>query len=808
MNFDKLKEQSIKDENTFVKNFGYYLMTVSREDLPILIDIALATKNNLLKKKIFNNIPFLLKKVRIRELGHLLNVLFQEPAYYNEIVKNFDYLSDFFAPNNIESTINAFLSVNKFSKIIADNFETFLENTRTPEQVEKIVKSTKHIQKCNEKFKLYKSILPTLGEFSFLEKLNPGTMLKLINNNQLGYIKSIFIKYSYGDLSKVRFLDNGFTSSVFLADSQIIKIGKKRIAFNVPFSKYVLQPYLRQELRDSKNNVFATIEVQDYCSTKDITDEEATKFINMVNNSDIAWLDANKGNVFRLLRTNTRKLLPLEDGFYHSMDEDTTLYGQAGDLIIGDTDFIYSKEDAAKREDGYRTPSYEKTFSLILPTYNMEKHLANCLNSILNQTCNNFEVIIINDGSLDKSREIAEQYAAIDSRFKIFDFPNGGLSTARNRGLKLANGKYIMFIDPDDSIEPELLEKLEPYVKHNIETIRFGAIVQNEMPKKDPYRFNRPFYPTITSGIEALKLWNDDKRYATAWLYCIKKDVYDRCNFKFPIVRIYEDVASIPKLIANSKSVAMLDYIGYDYIQHDSSITNSKKTNKALYDLTGFMQAYDLINDSMSEFFSRNPNNCSIETVNEILDGFFIRLENKFKHTNALDKDLYARDLFTRNRLFDLDYKPQQYFKGSSNGLDGNAIYSAVKTSPIVTYDDTSISKVGEFTFNINGRIDKANLYRVEKSGNYNFTDSFLCISDMDFDSLLSNPDYKEMAFKYLLSYTNLFLAESLNGGYIGSIDESDNKLSINFDPYCTEFARYWRNNVAKLNDKSNYQER
>ena len=156
MDFDKLKEQSIKDEKTFVKNFGYYLMTVSRKDLPILIDIALTTKNNLLQKKIFNNIPFLLKKVKIRELGHLLNVLFQDPACYNEIVKNFDYLAEFFAPNNIESTISAFLSVNKFSKMIADNFETFLENARTPEQVEKVVELTKHIQKCNDKFKLYK----------------------------------------------------------------------------------------------------------------------------------------------------------------------------------------------------------------------------------------------------------------------------------------------------------------------------------------------------------------------------------------------------------------------------------------------------------------------------------------------------------------------------------------------------------------------------------------------------------------------------------------------------------------------------
>ncbi len=813
MDFAELKKQSTKDQKSFIKNFGYYLMIVSREDLPILIDIALKTKNEFLKKKIITNIPFLLKKVRIRELGNLLNVLFQDPICYSEVVKNFDYLSNFFASNNIESTISAFLSVNKFSKIIADNFETFLENAHTLEQVQKIIELTNHIPKCSEKIKLYQSILSTLGEFSFLESLNPGTMLKINNNHKLEYIKSLFSKYSYNNLSKVRFLDNGYTSSVFLVDNKVMKIGKKRVAFRIPFSKYLLQPYHREELYDAEGNVFATIEVQDYCSTKDISDEEAERFIDTVNKSGIKWADPDKGNIFRLLRSNTRKLLPMQDGFYYGIDESTTPYGKSGDLVIGDTDFIFSEEDAKTREDGFRTPPHETTFSLILPTYNMEKYLANCLNSILNQTCNNFEVLIINDGSKDSSREIAEQYAAIDSRFKIFDFENGGLSTARNRGLKLATGKYILFIDPDDSIEPELLEKLEPYVEEEIETIRFGAVVQNESPQKDKYRFNRPFYPQITTGIDALKIWNNDQRYSTAWLYCIKKAVYDRCGFQFPKIKIYEDVASIPKLIANSESVAMLDYIGYNYIQHDGTLTNdSKNVRKALCNLTGFMEAYDIINDSMTKHFSFNPDDNSYETINEILDGFFVRLENKFRHTDALDKDKYAQDLFTRNRLFPLDYRPQQFFKKASSGIDGRIFYSPVETVSTIAYGDTSISRLGDFTFNINGRIDKVGLYRVEKSGSSDFTDSFLCLSEIDFEGLLTDKDYKEMVFKYLLSYTNLFLAESLNGGYIGNIKTDGNRFLVDFDPNCTEFARYWRNNVNKLKnnkkEESNYQER
>ena len=548
MDFNKLKQQATNDEKSFVKDFGYNLMTASREDLPELIDIALKTNNELLRKKIYNNIPFLLKKVRISYLGNLLNVLFQDASYYNVVANNFSYLAEFFAPNNIESVVSAFLSMDKNSKLLADNFETIIESAKTDKQFKSIMESVKHIPQCIEKIQLYNSIVFNLGNYSFLKYLNPGTFLKLVYNNKLDYIKSLFDKYSEGNLQDVTFLSKGFTSIILKVNDKVIKIGKKRITFKVPFSKYLLQPYHREELYDTSSQPFATIEIQDFCSTNDITDEEFKDFVKKVADSGIVWLDASKENVFRLLKDDKRKVYPFEDGFTYSNVKVISDYSKAGDLVIGDTDFIYTQEDARLREDGFKTPAHENTFSLVLPTYNMEKYLENCLNSILNQTCNDFEVIIVNDGSSDSSEEIARKYASIDNRFKIFNFKNGGLSTARNRGLSLATGKYILFVDPDDAIEPELLEKLQPYVKNNIETIRFGAIVENE-PKKDKYRFNRPFYPDITSGIEALQLWSDDKRYSTAWLYCIKKDVYERCKFQFPQVKIYEDVASIPILL-------------------------------------------------------------------------------------------------------------------------------------------------------------------------------------------------------------------------------------------------------------------
>lgn len=769
MDFNKLKQLSKDNENLFVSQFGFFLMKVSRKDLPQLIEIGLQTKNEIVYRKILNSIPFLLKKVKISELGTLVNILFEDPSCYKLICNNFKKLSEYFAPNNIEKVIQAFLKIDANSKIIANNLETFLENSKNKVQSKRIIETIKHIPNCNAKINQYESVLLNLGDFHFLESLNVGTMMKLINSNSLDDIKNIFTKYSDGNLKSVHYLANGFTSTVFAVNDKIIKIGRQRIKFNSQFSKYLLQPYLRKEFLDFDGNVLLTIEIQDRCSSTINADPKKLEdFVEILkqHSNEFIWDDANiQENLFVLEKDNNRKIPPNEDGFCYDGVQDINPVGKKGDFVIGDTDFVFSPEEYEKRQDSYRTPPYKKTFSLILPTYNMEKHLRNCLNSILNQNCDDYEVIIINDGSSDNSLKIAEEYASIDSRFKIFSFENGGLSTARNRGIARAQGEYIILIDPDDTIEPELLDKLKSYVEKGIETIRFGAIVQNDNPKKNKYRFNRPYYPEIISGIDALKMWNYDKRYATVWLYCINKKVYERCNFKFPNVKIYEDVASIPKLIANSKTVAMLDYIGYNYVQHEHTLTNGTSNQKLLDNLHGFITAYDCIKDIFDDFFLNH--HYDDETKSLLLKGFFLRLENKFKHTNLYEKDKFAYELFIRHKDFMINYNPEQYFNEASTGINQNHFYIPEKLVRTLEYDNTNISKLGTYTYNINGYINNLELYKVEKDGQYNFSEKFLCMSNIDFDKLNSDPHYREAVFTYLLSYSNMFLAEALNGSYI-----------------------------------------
>ena len=118
--------------------------------------------------------------------------------------------------------------------------------------------------------------------------------------------------------------------------------------------------------------------------------------------------------------------------------------------------------------------------SVIIPVYGVEKYISQCLESVINQTYKNLEVIVVNDGTKDRSAEIAKEYAAKDSRIKVYDFENGGLSVARNRGLEIATGEYISYLDSDDYLDTKMYETLlEAAMKNDADMVKCGIIETN-----------------------------------------------------------------------------------------------------------------------------------------------------------------------------------------------------------------------------------------------------------------------------------------------------------------------------------------
>ena len=122
----------------------------------------------------------------------------------------------------------------------------------------------------------------------------------------------------------------------------------------------------------------------------------------------------------------------------------------------------------------------EKLISVIIPVYGVEKYIHQCLDSIITQSYKNLEIIVINDGTRDRSDEIAKEYAQKDSRIRVYDYENAGVSVARNRGLNLAKGDYISFVDSDDWLNSDFYKKLADALETNDADIAKCSIIETD----------------------------------------------------------------------------------------------------------------------------------------------------------------------------------------------------------------------------------------------------------------------------------------------------------------------------------------
>ena len=204
---------------------------------------------------------------------------------------------------------------------------------------------------------------------------------------------------------------------------------------------------------------------------------------------------------------------------------------------------------------------WKPKISIIVPIYNVEDYLKECLDSIQNQTFTDFECIMINDGSTDSSKEIAEQYL-VDNRFYLLNQPNSGQSVARNKGLLLAKGEFICFVDSDDIIHPRLLELLVAYIQEDLD------IVEADFTDNlDVFIEEKCFNVQISFegyGEEVLKACIDTwaiTHQPVAKL--IRKSLIE--NVLFPENLIYEDLYTGIALLKKVRKAVKLDFYGYYY---------------------------------------------------------------------------------------------------------------------------------------------------------------------------------------------------------------------------------------------------
>ncbi len=224
--------------------------------------------------------------------------------------------------------------------------------------------------------------------------------------------------------------------------------------------------------------------------------------------------------------------------------------------------------------------------SVIIPIYNKEKYLDNCLKSIINQSYKEIEIILINDGSTDSSEEICKRYKSKDNRIKLISTENRGAASARNTGIENAVGKYFSFIDADDYIENTFYETMLDLIKtHNAQIAECGF---ERITEGEKYTFPKKNQETrVMTRKEALiELYGkDDKEHVKTVIMCNKlfeSNLFK--NIRYISGRIIDDETIIYRLIEQCKRIVETNDILYGYVQSSNSIMRKDFSMKRLDD--------------------------------------------------------------------------------------------------------------------------------------------------------------------------------------------------------------------------------
>lgn len=229
-------------------------------------------------------------------------------------------------------------------------------------------------------------------------------------------------------------------------------------------------------------------------------------------------------------------------------------------------------------------------FSIIIPFYNVEKYIKNCLDSIKNQTYENFEVLIINDGSKENEEKIVKKYLK-DERFKYYKKENGGLSDARNHGVKYATGDYLIFVDSDDYISKDLLKKLnKELISNAVDVIKYGIKIVNEKGKIIDKIENNTF--KNINKIESVTNILNDKYIEPAWMYAYNFNFWKTNKFEYAKGTIHEDFGLTPIILSKANTITSIQYLGYNYLIRSNSIMTQTSYDKIKKRVNDFKNHY------------------------------------------------------------------------------------------------------------------------------------------------------------------------------------------------------------------------
>ena len=275
--------------------------------------------------------------------------------------------------------------------------------------------------------------------------------------------------------------------------------------------------------------------------------------------------------------------------------------------------------------------------SIIIPVYNSYKNLNRCLDSVINQTYKNIEIIIINDGSTDRSLDILNEYKKKDNRIKVYTIKNSGVSYARNYGIKKSNGEYIMFIDSDDYIELNMVEKMmNSLVSNKVDIVRCNNFVEEKTNYVESYYLKNKLVNKIDSNIISDIITSKLLTYCCVLL--VKKDVLLKTNLFNVDLKIYEDRVFYLELFLKAKNVYFMEDVLYHYVTNNNGCTKSNKNiTRHLFDT---INGWKIINDILEK---ENYNELIIILNTKYLYMIIGYLFASYKYNTKKFKEIYNK---------------------------------------------------------------------------------------------------------------------------------------------------------------------
>ena len=242
--------------------------------------------------------------------------------------------------------------------------------------------------------------------------------------------------------------------------------------------------------------------------------------------------------------------------------------------------------------------------SVIIPVYNVEQYLDRCLESVVNQTLEDIEIILVNDGSTDNSLKTCEKFAQKDNRIKIINRKNSGLAAVRNAGLKEASGEYIGFIDSDDWVDTDYYEKLYNTAKKYNSDIAYADFIRRGKHKnKKRMKFEKEIVSTeIRDKIDNCK----NLTLGCVWNKIYRKELIFDNNLSFPEGHVYEDGLFSMESIYYANSVVSTPNTYYYYFVNPTSIVKSAKTQSKTDDK--ILTRHNILNFLQEKGINLRPN--------------------------------------------------------------------------------------------------------------------------------------------------------------------------------------------------------